>query len=172
MNTFFISLFLLLQISFTSNYSSKECKVKSNLEYNCDSIPEVNNEVIKYVETKIHKKINRGECWDLAADALNSVGAKWDGKYKFGKEINVKEDCVFPGDIIQFEKVKLKYEKDGVKYTEDMAHHTAIIYRVKSQGVFELAHQNTGFSGRKVGISDIDLKNITKGKYTIYRPIR
>lgn len=135
-----------------------------------DSIPAINNDIINFVNTKIKKKVGRGECWDLAAEALNNAGAVWDGKYQYGKEINVNTEQVFPGDIIQFEKVKVQFVKDGVKYKEDMAHHTAIIYTVKGKGLFDLAHQNTSFSGRKVGLSELDLKTIVKGKYTIYRP--
>lgn len=137
-----------------------------------DTIPPVNNEILNFVNTKINKKVGRGECWDLAAQALNSVEAKWDGKFKFGNEINFDLDSVYPGDIIQFKGVKVKYIENGIKYTENMTQHTAIIYTVKGKGVFDLAHQNTHISGKKVGISELDLKNIVKGKYIIYRPIR
>jgi hypothetical protein len=54
-----------------------------------------------------------------------------------------------------------------------MGHHTAIVYRVIDQEkkIFELAHQNTDFSGRKVGLSEFDLGNVTKGEIMFYRPI-
>ena len=52
-----------------------------------------------------------------------------------------------------------------------MAHHTAIIYEVKGKEEFILADQNTGRSGRKVGLSPIEFKNITKGKFKIFRPV-
>ena len=38
------------------------------------------------------------------------------------------------------------------------------------RGVFQLGHQNTSFSGRKVGHSDIDLRNLAGGEYTVFRP--
>ena len=53
-----------------------------------------------------------------------------------------------------------------------MGHHTAVINEVVAQGVFVLAHQNTGTSGRKVGLSNLDLKTIIAGKYQIYRPVQ
>lgn len=138
----------------------------------CGATPGLNQQVIAFVKTKIKKKVGRGECWDLAAEALNSIGAKWDGKYTFGTPVDPKKDCIFPGDIIQFEGVVVKYQKGNMKYQEDMSHHTAIVYEVQQNDVYTLAHQNIGTSGRKVGLTPLDLKNITKGKYQIYRPAK
>lgn len=137
-----------------------------------DSIPEMNRKIIEYVKTKINKKVGRGECWDFAAEALQLVNAKWDMNYKFGKVINYNKEPVFPGDIIQLEGVILHYEMNGMKYTEKMLHHTAIIYEVKTPNNFMIAHQNNGYSGRKVGVSPLDLATLSKGKFTIYRPER
>ena len=137
----------------------------------CDEVPVLNQQIVEFVNTKIKKRVGRGECWDLAFEALNSIDAQWDGKYKYGKEVFYKSECIYPGDLIQFERVKIKYEKDGVVYRGDMAHHTAIVHEVKGEGIFVLAHQNTAFSGKKVGLSDLDVKNISRGKFKIYRPI-
>jgi hypothetical protein len=137
-----------------------------------DSIPILNQQIIEYVKTTIGKKVDRGECWDLANQALTQNNADWNHEYKYGRLLNPKKDTIFPGDIIQFEGVKVKYKKGNTTYTETMDHHTAIVYRVIERNVFELAHQNTGFSGRKVGLSTLDLETIIKGKMTIYRPVR
>jgi hypothetical protein len=137
----------------------------------CDSIPELNKKILVLVRRQIGKTVDRGECWDLAALVLNQTSAKWNGEYGFGRKIDPEKECVYPGDIIQFEGVKIKYTKGRAEYTETMAHHTAVINEVKAKGVFVLAHQNTGTSGRKVGLSDLDLKTIVKGKYMIYRPV-
>lgn len=138
----------------------------------CGETPDLNKQVIAFVQTKIKKKVGSGECWDLAAAALNSLNADWDGMYEFGTPVDAKKDCIFPGDIIQFEGVVVKYEKDGMKLQENMSHHTAIIYEVKSTGVYTLAHQNIGTSGRKVGLTSLDLSHIVKGKYQVYRPVK
>ncbi len=137
---------------------------------NCDSIPELNQGVVDFVKTKIKKRVGRGECWDLAAEALNSVNAKWNGQYVFGKEVS-REGCLYPGDIIQMERVTLRYEKDGGVYKEKMPHHTAVVYEVKGKGVFIIAHQNTSIYGKKVGLSEFDLNYLEKGKIIIYRPV-
>ncbi|MCK9611291.1 MAG: hypothetical protein PHR81_00780 [Bacteroidales bacterium] len=134
-------------------------------------IPEVNKSIIKYVNSVIGFKVNRGECWDLAKEALEQNNCDWDGGYKFGKKINPKTDSIFPGDIIQFSGVKLKFIKDGLLYNENYNHHTAIIYCVKGKNIFKIAHQNNAFSGKKVGISEINLDNKKSGTIDFFRPV-
>lgn len=136
----------------------------------CDQIPALNKQIVAFVKTKINKKVGSGECWDLASEALNKVGATWDHDFTFGKEIKPKTDCVYPGDIVQFEGVELDYKKGNVIYHEDLAHHTAIIYEVKTKGSFVLAQQNTDNHGRKVGLDAFDISSVTKGVCKIFRP--
>lgn len=137
-----------------------------------DSIPEMNKQIIDFVKSKIKTKVGTGECWDLAAEALKSVNATWNMPYVFGREVNYKYEPVFPGDIIQFEGIQLNYVINNKKYTEKMSHHTAIIFEVKDNTNFTIAHQNNGYSGRKVGVSPLELKTITRGKFKIYRPVK
>ncbi|MFO7923648.1 MAG: CHAP domain-containing protein [Bacteroidales bacterium] len=135
-----------------------------------DDLPPLNRTIIEYVETVIGEQVDRGECWDLAYQALNRADAGWDGQFKFGREVNPKRREIFPGDIIQFRNVKVRYREGDTIYTETMGQHTAIVYRVIDRGVYELAHQNTGFSGRTVGISKFDLDTVESGKMWFYRP--
>ncbi|HUX53764.1 MAG TPA: hypothetical protein VMV56_05085 [Williamwhitmania sp.] len=134
-------------------------------------LPVLNQKIVDYVTTVIGKKVDRGECWDLANRALTNNNAEWDGEYKYGKRIDPKKDVVLPGDIIQFENVKVVFKKGNTTTTEMMPHHTAIVYKVIAPGVYELAHQNTGFSGRKVGLSEFNLSNMVKGRIYFYRPV-
>lgn len=135
----------------------------------CDSIPLLNNEIVKLAGLKINKKVGTGECWDLAKYVLDEVDAKWNGGLIYGRKLSSSE-CIYPGDIIQFEKIKIKYKKGKEIFTETMPHHTAIVYKVNNQDEITLIHQNTGYSGRKVGISTLKFSTITSGKYYIYRP--
>lgn len=137
-----------------------------------NTIPELNKDIIKYVNSVIGTKVERGECWDLANQALIKVGADWDREYKYGEKIDPKIDKVYPGDLVQFEKVTVKYTQGNATYTEIMEHHTAIVYKVIEKGVYELAHQNTEFSGRKVGISKLDINTVVQGKMNFYRPTK
>ncbi len=136
-----------------------------------ENIPELNKRIIEYVQSVIGEQVDRGECWDLAYQALNRFNAEWDGKYKYGKLINPKREPVLPGDVIQFKNVKIMYQITNTTYTEFMKQHTAIVYKVKQKNVFTIAHQNTEFSGRKVGLSDLNLNHVVKGDVRIYRPI-
>lgn len=139
---------------------------------NCDTVPDLNREIVELTRKQIGKTVARGECWDLAALVLNTTGASWDKKYEYGRRVDPSRECIYPGDLMQFEGVQIKYQKGNAVYTETMAHHTAVISEVKARGVFMIAHQNTGAFGRKVGISELDLTTILKGKYYIYRPVR
>lgn len=136
-----------------------------------ENIPELNQRIIEYVQSVIGKKVDRGECWDLAYQALNRINAEWDGRFQYGKLINPKREPVLPGDIIQFKNVKIRYRIGNTTYTESMDQHTAIVYKVESEKVFTIAHQNTEFSGRKVGLSDLNLEYVVKGNVRIYRPV-
>jgi hypothetical protein len=135
-------------------------------------IPTLNKEIVEYVESVIGKKVDRGECWDLANQALIKVDADWDRQYVYGNRIDHEKDKVYPGDLIQFKNVTVRYTEGNVTYTELMAHHTAIVYKVLGKGVFEIAHQNTEFSGRKVGLSELNTNHIIKGKVYFYRPTK
>ena len=140
-----------------------------------NNIPDLNIKVVEFVDSVKGEKVARGECWDLAAAALDHAGAYLDRSnqkslYIFGKELNPNKDKIFPGDIIQIENVKIEYSKGNMIYTENMTHHTAIIYEVREKGIFSIAHQNTSFSGKKVGISELNLNDIKNGEIIFYRP--
>ena len=158
------SLFFLLSISFLPTLFS--------LTSDCNETFPLNQQIIEFVNSKMNQKVGKGECWDLANEALTLVQAKWDGNLIYGRKLDYKKECIYPGDIIQFEKVKVKYTENKINYQEAMPHHTAIIYRVKGTGNYVLAHQNTAYTGRKVGTSDLYLNNITGGKFSIYRPVK
>ncbi|MGZ5282307.1 MAG: CHAP domain-containing protein [Bacteroidia bacterium] len=169
----FIPVSLILALLIFQGFKGHESK--SNFVFavsNCDSIPKLNKQIVAYAKTKIGRKVETGQCWDFAAEALKTVGAKWDGRYVFGKKADPETDCIYPGDMIQFEGVQVEYGKNGGRFIESMGHHTAIIYKVNAKGNYELAHQNFGYSGKKVGITNLDLKNITKGEYLIFRPVK
>lgn len=168
-----IPCFLLLSL-----FIAAECPAVGNPHYQghlihgCDNVPGLNKKIIAYVDSQIGKKVDRGECWDLAASALNKVEATWDKDFVFGKEINISKDCVYPGDIIQFTGVTIEYKEGNRQFTEEMAQHTAIIYKVNGAGDYTVAEQNTTRHGRKVGLSALNLKNITKGTFQVYRPVK
>jgi hypothetical protein len=137
----------------------------------CDDVPAINREIVQFVKAHLRQTVGRGECWDLAAEALNSAGARWDRGYGFGREVTPSRECIFPGDIIQFDGVTVKYQKDGYVYEEIMSRHTAVIYEVKAEHCYIVAEQNTSAGGRRVTLNPFDVRHVVKGKYTIYRPV-
>jgi hypothetical protein len=141
-----------------------------------DRLPPINQRIIDYVDGVIGNRVGRGECWDLADQALISSGAQFDKSsevtlYIFGREYDPREESIFPGDIIQFKKVLVKYQKGNVILSEKMVHHTAIVYDVTDNRKLQLAHQNTSKTGKKVGITSLDLSHVRKGELRFYRPI-
>jgi hypothetical protein len=136
-----------------------------------DTLPALNGRVVEFVEANLKKKVGRGECWDLAAKALEHAGASWDGAYRFGRLIDPENEEILPGDIIQFENVVTRDRTGNVKREERMPKHTAIIYKVHDEGIFTLAHQNTDVSGKKVGTSRFLLDSVVRGKVIVYRPV-
>ncbi|SFQ83464.1 hypothetical protein [Hymenobacter arizonensis] len=137
----------------------------------CPDVPALNQQVLAYVHAHLTQQVGRGECWDLPAAALRSTGATWDGRYRFGRPVDPRTACVFPGDVVQFEGVVVAYERGGRRYREEMGHHSAVVYQVTGPGAFVLAHQNVGPVGRKVGLSPLDLRDVQRGQLTIYRPV-
>lgn len=137
----------------------------------CDSIPAINEKIVELALGKVGKKVGRGECWDLAKYALDEVNAEWDHFEKYGRKYNEKKECIMPGDIIQFEKVVIKYDDGGTTFTEKMFHHTAIVVEVRENNELLIAHQNTAKYGRKVGTTTMNPDNVVKGDLLFYRPV-
>jgi hypothetical protein len=172
MKVTWIGFLIVCSISFFAFDTPAITTVKSIDKYTCDSIPLLNQGIIAFVKNHLKKKVGRGECWDLAAEPLNELGATWDKEYVFGEEVNYKTDCIYPGDIIQFEDVIVKTVKGNMTITAVLDHHTAIVYEVTGRGKYLIAHQNTSEFGRKVGLTELDLANIQKGSVIIYRPYK
>ena len=137
-----------------------------------NKIPELNKKILKYVKSVKGKKVDRGECWDLAYQALNRVDADWDKAFVYGDLIDPLKDKVYPGDLIQFKNVKTRFTEGNTTYTSSMGQHTAIVYKVLDKGVYKIAHQNTQFSGRKVGVNTFNLNHVIQGDIYFYRPTK
>jgi len=127
-----------------------------------DALPPVNQKVFEFCKNSMGKKIDRGECWDLAKCALNYAEAEWESPYNFGDVVRPDKKTILVGDIIQFENVKLS---NGTTYPL----HTAVVYEILGSGKYLIAHQN--FSNvRKVNTRELDLRLLSKGSIVFYRP--
>jgi hypothetical protein len=135
-----------------------------------DDIPPLNAKVVEYVNTVIGKKVGRGECWDLAAQALDYAKAKWQAPYLFGKPLNHKKERLFPGDIIQITNVVMESKTETSITRWKMALHTVLVYKVNSTHEIVIAEQNVD-GVRKVMTNTWNLNDIKSGKMDFYRPV-
>jgi hypothetical protein len=125
--------------------------------------------VAAYAEAHMGTKVGRGECWDLAQAALNTAGARWDGRYVFGDLVKV--DAAQRGDIVQFDGVLVEHRTETSMARETLGPHTAIVLDVFAPGRFLLAHQNFGPKGRKVSRYELVMADVKRGTITFFRPV-
>ncbi len=133
-------------------------------------LPAINQRIVDHVLAQEGKKVGRGECWDLAADALNTAGAKWDGMYKYGEVVDWRKNEVLPGDIVQMADVQVEHKEGNMSRREFYGKHTAVVIAVHGRGDISLAHQNVDPVGKKVGFSELNLEDVRTGKLVFYRP--
>jgi hypothetical protein len=78
--------------------------------------------IVAYAQSRLGKPVHDGECWALAKQALDSVGADGPAQtrklseaeaYTFGTRVSAS--AMAPGDIIHFRDCRLEYEKEAVK---------------------------------------------------------
>ena len=62
------------------------------------SLPELNQKVLNFAVEHIGQQVGNGECWALAAEALEAAGAEPPQGLVFGRELKVSEPWL-PGDI-------------------------------------------------------------------------
>lgn len=123
-------------------------------------VPELNRKTLAFATARQGKRVGDGECWTLAARALEDAGARRKGSFGFGRKLGVR-DSILPGDVIQFFKVKLG--------PHSMPQHTAIVYEVLGSEKLTMIHQNS--DGEKfVSLLTIDLDQVKTGSIDFYRP--
>ncbi len=133
------------------------------------ALPPLNQKVLDFATAHKGKKVGNGECWTLADRALEAAGARQPsrngvGPFDFGRPVK-RGQKILPGDVIQFARAYFR----GQNYEVDLPQHTAIVSRAKGTRV-TLLHQN--FAGKRiVQLTPIDLKDLKRGEYKIYRPV-
>lgn len=124
----------------------------------------VAGKILEYCKKNLGKKVDKGECWDLANAALNYSGAAWESPYGFGDKVEFKKENLKPADILQFTNVKFMFKNGSATFPK----HTAIIYKMNGS-VVTLFHQNMN-NKRYVDTLSISLDNLKNGKIEAYRP--
>ena len=134
-----------------------------------NEIPATNKKIIEYVNSVIGKKVDRGECWDLANAALNYANANWEAPFKFGKLVDYKKEEILPGDIIHINNLSMESKVENSVTRWKMSEHTAILFEVKGEGKVMIAEQNVN-KIRKVMINEWNLNDVKSGKMQFFRP--
>lgn len=122
------------------------------------------DKVLDFAKKNMGKKIDRGECWDLANAALNSSNAQWEAPFNFGDKLDYKKQGLKPGDILQFTNVKFIFPNGSASFPK----HTAIVYAANKNKV-TMIHQNFN-NKRFVDTLTVDFDKIKNGKIEAFRP--
>lgn len=127
-------------------------------------LPPLNERVLNFATNNIGNQIGRGECWDLADQALRQSGAEPARGYTFGDRIDVED--VIPGDILQFTTVRV--DEPGYWVVMGTPNHTAVVQAVGEQRLFIL-QQN--FDGKRyVTTFEFNPDSVTSGTLEAFRP--
>lgn len=155
---------------------------------------DLNAKVLQYARDRVGKKVLRGECAELAVEALRAAGAKTthdfgvsgdDADYKWGTLVKSRDDAK-PGDIIQYRNVTTKSTvttKIGNRTStrtssQSFPHHTAIVAENLGGGRLKVLEQNVGGANvseeqkRRVQAGEVNLASQTGGSVWIYRPVK
>jgi hypothetical protein len=135
--------------------------------------PALNQKVLDYANSKVGQVVGNGECWTLAHDALDAVGAKRPGQElevcEFGTVVDLS--AVVPDDVLQFEEVNfLHTNQDGSWYSMSFPHHTAIVSAVSGTKITVL-NQNVS-DDKTVQTTTFDLADRQQGgTITAFEPV-
>lgn len=145
--------------------------------------PPTGEKVVAFARSRLGQTVGDGDCTALAREALRQAGA---GRSRtrpgvWGEERASLRDAR-PGDILQFQDVVLVHRTlrgDGAIVTQEiaLAHHTAIVARVRKGGarpVLVILHQNAAGAAAEARVVQewtIDLAEKRSGTIRAYRPV-
>jgi hypothetical protein len=141
----------------------------------------LNQKVLEYARGKFDQQVGRGECWDLAEEAVTKSGGESSTKltgvngkafetadYKWGTPVELKD--AQPGDVLQFNghsfEVKTTTSAGWTSEEQNRGHHTAIVEENLGDGRLRILEQHTRPPGetevsKKVQRREIFVKNAT-----------
>jgi len=136
---------------------------------------DLNQKVLRYCRNHLNKKVDRGECWDLAFEALKFAGAntpsgQGSSLYRWSAK-KIPFSSAKPGDIIQFFEYKIDFTEDdggnwevlpGGNFEYGRPRHTSILKAKKSRGQVEVYEQNM----RNIKKVKINTQYLVPGTYT------
>jgi hypothetical protein len=150
--------------------------------------------IVQFCRENEGKEVGAGNCYALAAKALNAAGARprslnadypekedyvW-GKlvmYHEATETGLKREGKYKdiqlGDVIQFRDTTFEGNRPNGKgkYTVTAPHHTAIVYAVENDGKVVKIYQQNDRGKKFVTEGSLILDDLKKGWIRVYRPI-
>jgi hypothetical protein len=151
--------------------------------------PNTNQDVLVWARGKIGRQVGKGECWDLADQALKKAGAESstttgkDDDYVWGDEIPLKD--AQPGDVLQFRDFTVTTRVDTkVTYADgsgseswsekkaNRGHHTAIVDAVTGPNELKVLEQHVKPGGKKVQVHKMPLRSDTTPQTTTYEDVK
>ena len=131
----------------------------------------LNQRIVDYVYKHMGQQVGNGECWTLAASAMEEAGAREPQGYDFGHELSENEDWQ-PGDIIQFTSCVFKQSLPGGGWQIFQAgspNHTAV-FLGRRDGKVLIGQQNV-LGNKTVSTMLLDFKCLMSGKYKVFRAV-
>lgn len=143
----------------------------------------ISERIVAYCQKNVDQQVGDGECYALAAKAVEAAGGRHQSKFKdhpneddyvWGKLVasyemtkagpkqSGKASDIRPGDIIQYRDTKWK---GNFTY----GHHTAVVGAVKEGSTkIDIFHQNV--NGKRIVLADsLDFAGLESGWVRIYR---
>jgi len=149
----------------------------------------INQKVISWVHGQLGKQVGRGECWDLADQALRKAGAHSsnttdaDADYEWGEAIKLAD--AGPGDVLQFRNYSVtttttttKKFTDGTEDTEteeetvERPHHTALVDTNPGNGWINIVEQNAPPKGKRVQKFKMATRTMDIPAKTVHKSIK
>jgi hypothetical protein len=132
---------------------------------NSQTLPRLNERILEFVLENSGKKVGNGQCWTLAAEALNDAGAQPPDAYDFGDTVELAD--LLPGDVLHFTNAILVTETAWYWY--GAPDHVAVVAAVQGTSL-SIYHQNV--NGNMTVRNDvIDLATLQSGTIDGYRAV-
>lgn len=137
-----------------------------------------------WCESKMGQQVGNGECWTLAREGLEAIGAMPSQMLIHGALVysclpaqssnpqpqgSILDAGVARGDVIQILKAHFQLKNGGSAWAGD-PDHTAVITSVEPNGVLKVVEQNVG-GVKKVKTGSYDMSTMVTGELRIYRAV-
>ncbi len=145
----------------------------------------LNRSVVTFARGKLGQRVDRGECTDLADQALRGAGAKTayqlgplglDANYVWGTLVstitaaNKTAAGILPGDILQYRDVSQSVDIGAFVWSSHALHHTSVVKAVSADGQHLCVFEQNANGRRTVGTGYLSLAGLTAGTLWVYRP--